>query len=225
MASEDYISKSQIATLLQGIERYNPENLKTLLPYVYQQVKENSYDITANLAVLKLYQFNPHLMERTEEYLQVVSSILLKTLMTLPSGHFTLCKSLIDGRMQDEVEIGRVIYLHRLLVTCEFSLFWKEIEATPQLIEPITGFKEAIRNYICTVVQSTYQNINKDILASYMGSLDSGVLEDMIGQQGWKGNSLNEVVFVASQDDNCKTKNITEKVTFEKLKTMFDLVN
>merc|ERR1719320_2272976 len=69
------------------------------------------------------------------EYLQVVSSILLKTLMTLPSGHFTLCKSLIDGRMQDEVEIGRVIYLHRLLVTCEFSLFWKEIEATPQLIE------------------------------------------------------------------------------------------
>jgi len=224
MASEDRISSEQIATLLQGIERYNPENLKTLLPYVDQQVKENTYDITANLAVLKLYQFNPHLMESQQEYLQVVSSILLKTLMTLPSGHFTLCKSLIDGRMQDEVEIGRVIYLHRLLVTCEFSLFWKEIEATPQLIEPITGFKQAIRNYICTVVQSTYQNISKEVLSSYMGSLDEQVLEDMIAEQKWVENGKG-VVFVANQDDNCKTKNIVEKITFDKLKTMFDLVN
>jgi len=224
MVSEDRISSEQIATLLQGIERYNPENLKTLLPYVDQQVKENTYDITANLAVLKLYQFNPHLLESQQEYLQVVSSILLKTLMTLPSGHFTLCKSLIDGRMQDEVEIGRVIYLHRLLVTCEFSLFWKEIEATPQLIEPITGFKQAIRNYICTVVQSTYQNISKEVLSSYMGSLDEQVLEDMIVEQKWVENS-GGVVFVANQDDNCKTKNIVEKITFDKLKTMFDLVN
>lgn len=34
--------------------RYNPENLATLERYVETQARENSYDLEANLAVLKL---------------------------------------------------------------------------------------------------------------------------------------------------------------------------
>jgi len=34
--------------------RYNPENLKVLEQYVYAQASENTYDLEANLAVLKL---------------------------------------------------------------------------------------------------------------------------------------------------------------------------
>merc|ERR1712032_1662941 len=142
MGTVERIEPNYIASVLRGIDRYNPENLKFLEPYVNQQVEENTYDISANLAVLKLYQFNPSYF-----MLDVVSKILLKTLMSLPSSHFTLCKSLIDQSYQDTPEIGRIIFLHHLLETCNFSVFWKEIDATPQLIDPITGFRSAIRDY------------------------------------------------------------------------------
>jgi hypothetical protein len=39
--------------------RYNPENIKTLEHYVELQAREKGYDLEANLALLKLYQFNP----------------------------------------------------------------------------------------------------------------------------------------------------------------------
>ena len=34
--------------------RYNPENLKILEQYVFAQASEDTYDLEANLAVLKL---------------------------------------------------------------------------------------------------------------------------------------------------------------------------
>ena len=51
--------KSQMVSMLQGIERYNPDNIKTLECYVDLQARERGYDLEANLALLKLYQFNP----------------------------------------------------------------------------------------------------------------------------------------------------------------------
>ena len=51
--------KSQMVSMLQGIERYNPDNIKTLEHYVDLQAREKGYDLEANLALLKLYQFNP----------------------------------------------------------------------------------------------------------------------------------------------------------------------
>ena len=37
--------KSQIKSMLQGIERYNPENIKTLEHYVDLQAREKGYDL------------------------------------------------------------------------------------------------------------------------------------------------------------------------------------
>ncbi|NWV72252.1 EIF3K factor, partial [Malurus elegans] len=71
--------------------RYNPENLATLERYVETQAKENAYDLEANLAVLKLYQFNPAFFQTG-----VTAQILLKALTNLPHTDFTLCKCMID---------------------------------------------------------------------------------------------------------------------------------
>ena len=48
-----------MVSVLQGIERYNPDNIKTLEHFVDLQAREKGYDLEANLALLKLYQFNP----------------------------------------------------------------------------------------------------------------------------------------------------------------------
>lgn len=87
--------RMQVAQMLKGIDRYNPENLVKLENYVQIQASENMYDLEANLAVLKLYQFNPASFKK-----EVVVQILLKALTNLPHTDFVLCKCLID---QDKV--------------------------------------------------------------------------------------------------------------------------
>lgn len=54
------------------------------------QSKENLYDLEANLAVLKLYQFNPNSFN-----IDITCQILLKALTNLPHTDFILCKCLL----------------------------------------------------------------------------------------------------------------------------------
>ena len=95
--------KSEIKSMLQGIERYNPENIKTLEHYVDLQAREKGYDLEANLALLKLYQFNP-----TYSNLQVVVQILLKSLTNLPHTDFVLCKCLLSQEVLEDSQVSCV---------------------------------------------------------------------------------------------------------------------
>uniref|UniRef100_A0A3B4B9R5 Eukaryotic translation initiation factor 3 subunit K n=1 Tax=Periophthalmus magnuspinnatus TaxID=409849 RepID=A0A3B4B9R5_9GOBI len=113
MASSFEQMRANVAKLLRGIDRYNPENLATLERYVETQARENAYDLEANLAVLKLYQFNPAYFQT-----QVTSQI------HLPHTDFTLCKCMIDQTHQEERPIRQILYLGNLLETCHFQSFW-----------------------------------------------------------------------------------------------------
>ena len=81
-----------IESSLQGIDRYNPDNIPVLEEYVQKQIEENKYNLDANLALLKLYQFNPNHFQTL-----VTAHILLKALTNLPHSDFLLCKCLIDN--------------------------------------------------------------------------------------------------------------------------------
>ena len=106
--------KSEIRSMLQGIERYNPENIKTLEHYVDLQAREKDYDLEANLALLKLYQFNP-----TYNNLSVVVQILLKALTNLPHTDFVLCKCLLS---QELLEDSQVNHLHRFELQTQHNI-------------------------------------------------------------------------------------------------------
>ena len=93
--------KPEIRSMLQGIERYNPENIKTLEHYVDLQAREKDYDLEANLALLKLYQFNP-----TYNNLSVVVQILLKALTNLPHTDFVLCKCLLSQELLEDSQVN-----------------------------------------------------------------------------------------------------------------------
>lgn len=71
--------------------RYNPKNMITLEQYVELQALENTYDLEANLALLKLYQFNPGTYKT-----KIACLILLKALTNLPHTDFVLCKCLLQ---------------------------------------------------------------------------------------------------------------------------------
>ncbi|SPO30355.1 Eukaryotic translation initiation factor 3 subunit K [Ustilago trichophora] len=79
-----------IEQLISGVDRYNPQNLDVLHDYLAQQLDDGSYDLLANLAILKLYQFNP-----ADFNYVVVINILLKALVAAPFPDFNLCVSLL----------------------------------------------------------------------------------------------------------------------------------
>lgn len=198
-----------VATLLKGIDRYNPENLKILEQYVVAQATENTYDLEANLAVLKLYQFNPvHYQSDT------VSLILLKALSNLPHTDFTMCKCLIDASRFDEDSLNRIVNLADLLETCQFQQFWGQLFDSSDLIMGINGFEDSIRKFVCHVVGITYQVIRKSVLRELLGNIPDAQANQWIVKCGWKDQG-DGYVYVASQEDNIKPKNITEKITFD----------
>ncbi|XP_078000641.1 eukaryotic translation initiation factor 3 subunit K-like [Glandiceps talaboti] len=201
--------RRNVASLLKGIDRYNPENLGTLERYVELQTKENAYDLEANLAVLKLYQFNPMYFQ-----LNVTAQILLKALTNLPHTDFVLCKCLIGEAHQQEDQIMKILHLHDLLETCQFKKFWTEITVNPELIMGIVGLPDSIRKYICHVVGITYQIIDKDVLAELLGELSHADLKQWMTKYGWT-EAEGQKVFIANQEGNVKSKNITEKIDFE----------
>uniref|UniRef100_A0A8C3LX14 Eukaryotic translation initiation factor 3 subunit K n=1 Tax=Chrysolophus pictus TaxID=9089 RepID=A0A8C3LX14_CHRPC len=125
---------------LFSLFRYNPENLATLERYVETQAKENAYDLEANLAVLKLYQFNPAFFQTT-----VTAQILLKALTNLPHTDFTLCKCMIDQAHQEERPIRQILYLGELLETCHFQSFWQALDENMELLDGIAGFEDSVR--------------------------------------------------------------------------------
>uniref|UniRef100_J3SFF8 Eukaryotic translation initiation factor 3 subunit K n=1 Tax=Crotalus adamanteus TaxID=8729 RepID=J3SFF8_CROAD len=134
--------RASVGKLLKGIDRYNPENLVTLQHYVETQAKENAYDLEANLAVLKLYQFNPNLFQ-----VSVTAQILLKALTNLPHTDFTLCKCMIDQAHQEESPIRQILYLGELLENCHFQAFWQALDKNMKLLDGIVGFEDSVRKY------------------------------------------------------------------------------
>lgn len=205
--------KSEVADLLKGIDRYNPENLPKLERYVQIQCDENVYNLEANLAVLKLYQFNPVMFQ-----LPIASRILLKALTNLPHTDFTLCKCLIDlARFQDEPDsLNRIVLMADLLETCQFQQFWDHSVDMSDLTSCVAGFDDSIRKFICYVVGITYQVIKKDMLRDILGRLPDAETDAWISKSGWKDQG-DGYVFIANQEDSIKTKKITEKITFESI--------
>ncbi|XP_044527092.1 eukaryotic translation initiation factor 3 subunit K isoform X1 [Gracilinanus agilis] len=207
--------RANVGKLLKGIDRYNPENLATLERYVETQAKENAYDLEANLAVLKLYQFNPAFFQTT-----VTAQILLKALTNLPHTDFTLCKCMIDQAHQETQPIRQILYLGDLLETCHFQAFWHALENMDLLLlNGITGFEDSVRKFICHVVGITYQHIDRWLLAEMLGDLSDNQLKVWMSKYGWSSNEAGQV-FICSQEESIKPKNIVEKIDFESVSSI-----
>jgi len=201
--------KSEIKSMLQGIERYNPENIKTLEHYVDLQAREKGYDLEANLALLKLYQFNP-----TYNNLSVVVQILLKALTNLPHTDFVLCKCLLSQELLEDSQITNILYLADLLEMCQFKVFWEQIHSKADLIKSVTGFEDSIRRFVCHVISITYQTIEDKVVGELLGLVQENAVQFWMEQYGWKAAD-GGFVTVSNQEEIIKTRNITENIDIE----------
>lgn len=200
-----------IENLVCGVDRYNPSNVGILEDYLYHQIRSEEYDCLANLAILKLYQFNPDLFNP-----DVVINILLKALTAEPFPDFNLCISLLDDRpiggTVDEPDplhtlLPLLTNLYNLLHQCRFSAFWAlyrsdelEIVRENYTFECV-GFENSIREVAARSVKATFSRINSQRLGSYV-DLSGPELETWIAKQGWSLDSSTDVVSVPPNPDN-----------------------
>ncbi|EIW86560.1 ARM repeat-containing protein [Coniophora puteana RWD-64-598 SS2] len=198
-----------IENLVSGVDRYNPSNVGILEDYLYHQIRSQEYDCLANLAILKLYQFNPDLYNP-----DVVVNILLKALTAAPFPDFNLCISLIDDRPvnanPDEPDplpqlLPLLTNLHNLIHQCRFPAFWTlyRSDSLESIRENYTveciGFEDSIREVVARAVRATFTRIGKERLGSYV-DLQGEELEQFAARQGWTSDSSNFVI--PSNPDN-----------------------
>merc|ERR1712080_304121 len=180
--------------------------IKTLEHYVDLQSREKGFDLEANLALLKLYQFNP-----THNNMAVVVQILLKALTNLPHTDFVLCKCLLSQDVLDEPQVKTILYLADLLEMCQFKIFWQQVHTQADLVRSVDGFEDSIRKFVCHVICITYQTIEESVLSELLGLVQENAVAHWLDMYGWKVGS-DSVVTVSSQEEIIKTRNITEKI-------------
>ncbi|XP_029642922.1 eukaryotic translation initiation factor 3 subunit K [Octopus sinensis] len=215
--------RATVASLLKGIDRYNPDNLTTLEQYVKMQVDENTYDLEANLAVLKLYQFNPGNYNES-----VAIYILLKGLTNLPHTDFNLCHCFLSAKNLSSEEVQKVFFLADLLEKCQFKTFWSYWQSLsddlPHMVYDIVGFEDSIRKYICHVIGIGYDTISRKVFTELLGCIPEMQLNQWIAKYGWKLID-SDTIFIAVQEENIKTKNIKETITLENVAAIMTMAS
>ncbi|KAI0815171.1 armadillo-type protein [Irpex lacteus] len=200
-----------IENLVSGVDRYNPSNVGILEDYLYHQIRSEEYDCLANLAILKLYQFNPDLYNP-----DVVINILIKALTSSPFPDFNLCISLLDERPNntnpDEPDplpslLPVITELHNLLRQCRFPAFWKlyRSERAESLRDNYTvecvGFEDAVRGVVVQTVKAAFRRIGNERLGTYL-NLAGDDLDAYVEKLGWTLDSSSGVISIPPNPDN-----------------------
>jgi len=201
-----------IDQLVEGVDRYNPANASILEDYLYHQVREREYDCLANLAILKLYQFNTDLYNP-----DVIVNVLLKALTASPSPDFNLCVALLGERQNIPLSdnepdplaplLPSLTHLSTLLQTCRFPAFWatfRSDEFSPlreNYTVEMNGFEDSVREVVVRAVKAAFVTISQERLSTYLDLKDEA-LEAFVTASNWTMDSSTGVVAVPANPDN-----------------------
>ncbi|KAI9677760.1 MAG: hypothetical protein M1829_002532 [Trizodia sp. TS-e1964] len=217
-----------IDTILNGLNRYNPETTTVFQDYVAQQCELQAYDCYANLALLKLYQFNPHLTKD-----ETITNILVKALTVFPNPDFSLCLHLLpphiltpaaattanpaagDAPLSEAVQ--KLSVLNNLLASASYAQFWATLDSDDlyaDLAADTTSFEDIMRKRIAVNVRQTIREVEKPLLEGWL-SLHGAEFERFVTEEcGWEIHG--EMVKVPLNKENeAKGTIITENVKFD----------
>ncbi|KAG5463050.1 MAG: armadillo-type protein, partial [Olpidium bornovanus] len=199
-----------IEQLIEGVDRYNPDNCELLENYLQHQCASREHDLMANLAILKLYQFNPELINIT-----VISNILAKALTAIPQPDFGTCLFMLNDTLMAEEPIGKLVAMRDLLETARYRDFWKFLSSdgvAAKAVAEVTGFENAIRE--ARAVSMTCQSIRRRRLEEYINLSGAG-FDTFLSEQGWKLEG-DLVQIPINKDNEAKTTVLSENIKFER---------
>ncbi|KAH7394010.1 eukaryotic translation initiation factor 3 subunit K [Phaeosphaeria sp. MPI-PUGE-AT-0046c] len=217
-----------IQQILDGLDRYNPETTGVFQDYVMQQCESQTYDGYANLALLKLYQFNPHLSRD-----ETVTNILVKTLTVFPSPDFSLGLSLLPSHLLAPLNssahnpaagdaplseaVQKLNELKNLLEGADYSTFWSTLDSDDlyaDLIADVSGFEELMRVRIAATVSQAVREVDRSILESWL-NLSGSDFDNFVGSVcGWAIDGA-KIKVPMNKDNEAKGTVVRENVKFD----------
>jgi len=213
MASNIPGRPKQINDIIETVERYDTEKIPLLHEYIDEQLANKvKYDSAANLAVLKLYQFNPDQIN-----FKYISSILTKALTALPDPDFNLCLALLNLDICNDPTVSRLYDLQKALEQCRFKDFWTLLadEETKKIVECCVGFEDSIRNFIALTIENTFVTISKEEIGTYL-NLNGNDLDGYAKSRNWVLTDDVYTLPVVKENED-KPKIVKENVKFEQL--------
>ncbi|KAF8465946.1 armadillo-type protein [Kalaharituber pfeilii] len=211
-----------IANILAGLERYNPETTTIFQDYVAQQCESKTYDCYANLALLKLYQFNPHLTKD-----ETITNILVKALTVFPSSDFSLCLHLLPPNIllqqtsaTDALSeaVQKLHVLSVLLESAQYKEFWATLDSDDlyaDLVADCNGFEELIRVRIAMATAQAAREIDRKVLEGWI-NLEGEDFEAFVRNVcQWTIDEDGIVHIPVNNDNEAKTTVTRENVKFD----------
>lgn len=217
-----------IDAILNGLDRYNPETTAVFQDYVMQQCENQTYDCYANLALLKLYQFNPHLTRD-----ETITNILVKSLTVFPNADFSLCLSLLpthtlaplstsasapaagDAPLSEAVQ--KLNILNSLLGGADYTAFWNTLDSDDlyaDLVADVSGFEELMRVRIAVTVSQAVREVERSILESWL-NLHGDEFEHFVGTVcGWEIDGR-KIRVPLNKENEAKGTVVRENVKFD----------
>ncbi|WPG97876.1 eukaryotic translation initiation factor 3 subunit K [Acrodontium crateriforme] len=221
-----------IDAILNGLDRYNPETTTVFQEYVAQQCENQTFDSYANLALLKLYQFNPHLSRD-----ETTTNILVKALTVFPSPDFSLCLALLPPHVLAQSKnqqngppasgsiveaVQHLSILHTQLNNAQYTEFWNTLDGDDlyaDLVADVQGFEEILRIRIAVVVSQCMQEISREVLEGWLNVTDAKFDHFVKEVCGW--NIDGAVVKVPLNKENeARGTVVRENVKFEQFGRM-----
>jgi len=217
-----------IDTILNGLDRYNPETTAVFESYVMSQCQNKAYDCYANLALLKLYQFNPHLANH-----EVITNILVKALTVFPQPDFALCLSLLQPHvLQNKTnskqskqqrndaafceQVQKLNTLNNLLASGNYAEFWSTYDGDDDmadLVADISGFEDLMRLRIVVAVSQAWRDIQRDVLEEWL-NLGDDDFDRLMSAVGFKIEG-DTVKVPLNKENEAKGTVIRENVKFD----------
>jgi len=205
----DYVSVQTMAQKAIQENPYDSKILPELENYVEVQAKSQMYDFKANRHLLKVYLFTPELIQH-----EIIVKILLKSLMALPSTDFLACMYMLPAQMHEVDTIEVLSKISRLLETCKFSKFWREVSLgkTRTIIDKVDDFDNNIRQFIAITIASSYRTISIKELLDYL-HLPREHLDAYVQAQNWLLDEDPKYVVIPENKDNTTKKKTTPNYT------------
>jgi len=208
------MSPSAIETLLSGGGRYDLDILPQLETYLEEQLEKATYDLDANLAILKLYLLYP-----AEAKIRVYEGILVKALCAFPATDFALCMYQIPEK--HHAQLKDPVKLSQHLEMAKFKLFWKTAEeqvaaskeaggSEAQGISRAKNWQDAIRIFVCGVVTSTYRSIKCDQLAELL-NIKVADLAPVIKANSWVKSKEDKDVIIVRENASFEKARVEPK--------------
>jgi len=213
-----------IDAILAGLDRYNPETVTTFQDYVSFQCENRTYDAMANLALLKLYQFNPHLTKD-----ETITNILVKALTIFPSPDFSLCVHLLPPNVLDPTiatddlsnAIRKLATLNEFIESGSYREFWATLESDDlyaDLVADCVGFEDIMRDAIAVQTTMIAREAKKEMVQAWLNVVDDQ-LESLVKRYGWavEGDLVKVPI---NKENEAKTTVFRENVAFNQFQNV-----